>query len=134
MTALCIHDLFPEQCAFCNGMTGPEGTGASKHMAYYDEPDEHGNPRQYQTWWGGLPTKYGPADIELVSAAPPRRPEGGQPAWTKSSPVDYRVRFTGEGPGDWRPLHFEKPEPSFRKAIEQALMGERPESKPDCAG
>ena len=122
---LCIHDLPADQCALCTGAAGAEhDTGQRKNMAPYDEPDEHGNTRWYQVWWDSFPTSVGPAEIELVSEPAPRMPVGGQPAWIKTRPVTYRVRLVGQGPGDWKRLHFETPPPAsltFRAAIEHAL-------------
>jgi hypothetical protein len=97
-------------------------TRKRREYAYYDNPDSTGRMRRYQIWWGEKPTPYGPVDVELVSPAPTDPPSGGQPAWVRSGPVEYRVRPSGQGADAWRSRVFERSEP-FGPAVGAAAYG-----------
>ena len=57
---------------------------ATAKYEYYDNPDAAGRRRRYRTWWGEWPTEYGPADVELVSAAPADPHPRGQAGWDRA--------------------------------------------------
>ena len=96
---------------------------STRRFAHYDNPDATGRMRRYRIWWGEWPTPHGPVDVELVSPAPTDPPSaGGQPAWIRSGPVEYRVRPSGQDADAWRPLVFERDEP-FGPATGAAAYG-----------
>ena len=81
---------------------------ATAKYEYYDNPDAAGRRRRYRTWWGEWPTEYGPAEVELVSAAPADPHPRGQAGGIELGPVTYRVRQPG---GAWVLWRSSQPEP-----------------------
>jgi hypothetical protein len=47
----------------------------------------------------------------VAPADPPAK--GGQAAWVRSGPVEYRVRPSGQGAAAWVPLVFDRPHQPF---------------------